>query len=323
MKNIKIKSIKTRQKPASKTAKDFFKKGAEPLQKPFVEPYRPHRLNKIIRLFCVGFFILVIGGAGGILADRFLFPYLSHHPFFSRYQFFKKTGNETTIINQTKEIKISGEEVLPQVIKNILPKKVTVVSEIGKAPGFIFSSDGIIITERKIVLPPEESEESEEKETPFTIKTQEGETFSGELVKENSLLGLALLKIEGSNLPVINFGNSDDLEVGQRIGVVGNGITDAIISEINKVEENIEGEKKINTLIKIDRKLDENFSGSILVNFKSEAVGMILVSQKEEELTNFIIPINEIKNFLEKELPLSLDLDNHRQNHWPALGLFE
>jgi S1-C subfamily serine protease len=190
MKNIKIKSIKARQKTASKTAEDFFKKEVnqpEPLET-FPKPYRPRRFYKIVRLFFIGFFILIIGGTGGILADRFLFPYLSHHPLFSRYQFLKKTSNGTTIINQVKEIKMSEEEILPQAIKKILPAKVTVISETAMAPGFIFSSDGIILTERKILPPIDEKTETsednnEEKEISLTVKTQDGKTFQGKLIK--------------------------------------------------------------------------------------------------------------------------------------------
>ena len=309
MKNIKIKSIKARQKTASKTAEDFFKKDAAQSEslETFPKPYRPRRFYKISRLFFIGFFILIIGGTGGILADRFLFPYLSHHPLFSRYQFLKKTSNGTTIINQVKEIKMSEEEILPQAIKKILPTKVLVISETTKTTGFIFSSDGIILTEKKI-LPLVNDETSEdnnkEKEISLTIKTQDGKTFQGKLVKEDILLDLILIKIEESNLPVISFGNSDNLEIGQKLGVVGEETTNVMISRIDRIEEISENkkggtseDKKINTLIKIDRKLDKEFSGSVLINLKGEVVGICLVNQGEE-LTNFIIPSNGVKEFL-------------------------
>ena len=311
MKNIKIKSIKARQKAASKTAEDFFKKDtaqSESLET-FPKPYRPRRFYKIVRLFFIGFFILIIGGAGGILADRFLFPYLSHHSLFSRYQFLKKTSNGTTIINQVKEIKMSEEEILPQAIKKILPAKVTVISETAMAPGFIFSSDGIILTERKILPPVDEKtktseDNNKEKEISLTVKTQDGKTFQGKLIKEDILLDLILIKIEESNLPVISFGNSDNLEIGQKLGVVGEETTNVMVSRIDQIEkisENKKGgiseDKKINTLIKIDRKLDKEFSGSVLINLKGEVVGICLVNQGEE-LTNFIIPGNEVKEFL-------------------------
>ncbi len=313
MKNIKIKSIKARQKTASRTAEDFFKKSenqTEPLET-FPKPYRPQRFYKIVRLFFIGFFILIIGGLGGILADRFLFPYLSNHPSLSRYEFLKKTSNGTTIINQTKEIKMSEEEILLQAIKKILPAKVAVISETAKSPGFIFSSDGIILTEQKIISSVEnEISKNKEKGKSLTIKTQSDETFQGKLIEKESLLGLALFKIEASNLPVILLGNSDNLEVGQKLGVVGEETTSVMVSRIDQIEEiseNKEGEtskeKKTSTLIKIDRKLGEEFSGSVLINLKGEVVGIYLANQEEEELVNFVIPINEVKEFLNGELP--------------------
>jgi S1-C subfamily serine protease len=324
MKNIKIKSIKARQKTASKTAEDFFKKAVNQPEslETFPKPYRPRRFYKIARLFFIGFFILIIGGLGGILADRFLFPYLSNHPSLSRYEFLKKTSNGTTIINQTKEIKMSEEEILLQAIKKILPAKVSVISETAKSPGFIFSSDGIILTEQKIISSAENKiseSEKKEKEKFLTIKTQSNETFQGELIEKESLLGLVLLKIEASNLPVIPLGNSDNLEVGQKLGVVGEEITNVMISRIDQIEEiseNEEGEisekKEINTLIKIDRKLGEEFSGSVLINLRGEVVGMYLASKEEGELVNFVIPINEVKEFLNGELLLN----NSSSNIW-------
>jgi serine protease Do len=235
----------------------------------------------------------------------------------SRYEFLKKTSNGTTIINQTKEIKMSEEEILLQAIKKILPAKVSVISEAAKSPGFIFSSDGIILTEQKIILSAEnEISESgkKEKEILLTIKTQSNETFQGELIEKESLLGLALLKIEVSNLPVIPLGNSDNLEVGQKLGVVGEETTSVMVSRIDQIEEiseNEEGEiseeKEINTLIKIDRKLGAEFSGSVLINLRGEVVGIYLANEEEGELVDFVIPINEVKEFLNGELPLIRD----------------
>jgi S1-C subfamily serine protease len=317
MKNIKIKSIQARQKTASKTADDFFKKDANQPEasETFPKPYRPRRFYKIVRLFFVGFFILIIGGLGGILADRFLFPYLSNHPLLSRYEFLKKTSNGTTIINQTKEIKMSEEEILLQAIKKILPTKVSVISETAESPGFIFSSDGVILTEQKIISSAENGtskSEKERKEISLTTKTQSNETFQGKLIEKESFLGLALLKIEASNLPVIPLGNSDNLEVGQKLGVVGKETTSVMVSRIDQIEEISESEKsgtsedkKKNALIKIDRKLGAEFNGSVLINLKGEVVGIYLANEEEGELVNFVIPINEVKEFLNGELPLN------------------
>jgi len=327
MKNIKIKSIKTRQNSVSKKAEDFFKREDKQIHQSFPQPYRPRRFYKIVRLFFIGFFVLIIGGTGGILADRFLFPYLSHHPSLNKYQFLKKTSNGTTIINQIKEIKMSEEEILPQAIKKVLPAKVLVISETAKAPGFILSGDGIILTENKIFpsvnaetkpsgdKTPVHQTDGKKKEISLMIKTQNGEFFQGKLIKEEPLLGLSLIKIEASNLPIIALGDSDNLEIGQKLALLGQEATSVMVSQVNQIAEDHNGKEKIKTLIKIDRKLDKEFNGSVLINLKGEVVGIILVNQVNQEetssteisagaekLINFIIPVNEIKEFLKGEI---------------------
>jgi hypothetical protein len=57
-------------------------------------------MSKIKKIFFV-IFILILGGLGGIIGNRYFFPYISTTSLFSKYEFLKKSAEYVTIINKT------------------------------------------------------------------------------------------------------------------------------------------------------------------------------------------------------------------------------
>ena len=53
--------------------------------------------------------IVLLGGLGGILAEHFLFPYLTTTALFSRYEFLRKASQNVTVINKTEQVVIKEE----------------------------------------------------------------------------------------------------------------------------------------------------------------------------------------------------------------------
>lgn len=72
------------------------------------------------------------------------------------------------------------------------------------ASGVIISSDGYIVTNDHVV---EEAEEIE-------VQLEDQRTYKAKVIGIDPETDLALLKIEETNLPFIEFGNSDEIEVG-------------------------------------------------------------------------------------------------------------
>jgi len=54
----------------------------------------------------LGLIIILLGGLGGVLTERFLFPYLSENTFFSKYDFIKRASQNVTVINKTEQVVI-------------------------------------------------------------------------------------------------------------------------------------------------------------------------------------------------------------------------
>ena len=241
--------------------------------------------EKILTLFL----ILIIGGAGGILADQFLLPYLSTIPFFSKISFIEHAMNGTTIINPTEKIIITENIAIEGAIDKINPSLVAIQSYqnkglIKQGTGFIMTSDGLIVTAADLV--PAWATEY--------LVFRNGNYLTAQVVKIDLKSNLALLKIEEVNLSVASLANLEETYLGQRIVLVG---VELIENNLNYfvnlgVIRSINGETlKINLT-------EENSlaNGSPLINIKGQVLGLNLVDYKGLIKT---IPISEIREFVD------------------------
>ncbi|NQU99192.1 MAG: hypothetical protein HQ538_00480, partial [Parcubacteria group bacterium] len=112
--NLKIKSIKDRK--------------GEELEDEKIKEKKPGIIKKIFKWFSVFLFVVILGGASGIFADRFLFPYLATTSFFEKYECFKP--KETEIIVQEKEIiKIEESDTINEAINKVKSSIVTIIKD--------------------------------------------------------------------------------------------------------------------------------------------------------------------------------------------------
>ena len=78
--------------------------------------------------------------------------------------------------------------------------------------GIIMTADGYIVTNAHVV----------EDAAGITVVLENGDAYAAELIGADSDTDLAVLKIEASNLTYAEFGNSDELERGDRVIAIGN-----------------------------------------------------------------------------------------------------
>ncbi len=173
--------------------------------------------------------------------------------------------------------------------------------------GFIYSSDGYIITNHHII---------EDAET-ITVYLYDNTQHEAEVVGSDELTDIAVLKIdpEGLNLVPMAIGNSDALVVGDEVLAIGcpaglnylNTVTDGIISGINREVRFSDGystKKKTMTMLQTNATINRGNSGGALVNAYGEVVGINnLKLASDYENIGFSIPINgvlpEIKQIIE------------------------
>jgi len=119
-----------------------------------------------------------------------------------------------------------------------------------------------------------------DKSKDIEVTLNDKRTFKAKLIGADPNTDIALLKIEVEKLPVILFGNSDSLKVGQWVLAVGNPfnltstVTAGIVSAKARNINIINSQMKIESFIQTDAAVNPGNSGGALVNTKGELVGI-------------------------------------------------
>ncbi len=167
--------------------------------------------------------------------------------------------------------------------------------ELGSGSGIIFREDGYIVTNYHVI----------ENATSVTVTLNDGTEYDARIVGSDSSSDLAVLKVEASGLPVAEFGDSDELQIGELVVAIGNPlgyentVTDGIVSGLNRQLTNYTDTM---TLIQTNAAINSGNSGGALVNSKGEVVGINsakLVASNAEGM-GFALSINEVKPILEE-----------------------
>ena len=171
--------------------------------------------------------------------------------------------------------------------------------EQGQGSGVIIDN-GIVITNAHVVS------ESEK----LIVGLQDGRKFSGEVLGQDMLTDLAVIKLKGKGpWPKARLGNSDVIKVGDWAIAVGNPyglentVTLGIISNLNRnVSQLGIYDKKID-LIQTDAAINPGNSGGPLLNSQGEVIGInTLIRSGPGAGLSFAIPINKVKSIVNQLL---------------------
>ncbi len=168
----------------------------------------------------------------------------------------------------------------------------------GTGSGVIISKDGYIVTNNHVI---EGSREIE-------VTLDDSRSFKAKLIGTDPTTDIALLKIEGENLPIIPWGDSDKIKVGEWVLAVGNpfnltstvtaGIVSAKGRDINIIDKNL----AIESFIQTDAAVNPGNSGGALVNTAGELVGInTAIASKDGSFTgySFAVPTAIAKKVVE------------------------
>lgn len=143
----------------------------------------------------------------------------------------------------------------------------------GAGSGVIIGSDGYIVTNNHVV-------EGADK---IFITTNDNKTFEAEIIGTDPATDIALIKIDQTNLPYIEFGNSDQAQVGEWVLAVGNpfnltstvtaGIISAKSRNINLLRPD-QNTFPIESFIQTDAAVNPGNSGGALVNTSGQLIGI-------------------------------------------------
>ena len=193
--------------------------------------------------------------------------------------------------------------------------------------GVIISSDGYIATNNHVV----------ENASAIDVTLPDKRTFSAKLIGRDPNTDLALLKIESNNLPIVKFGNSDNVQIGEWVLAVGfplslnTTVTAGIVSAkarsigiINRPGGNAtqnnavpQGNMAVESFIQTDAAINSGNSGGALVNTSGELIGInSAIASKTGSFAGyaFAIPVNLAKKILD-------DLKNFGEVRRGVLGV--
>jgi len=159
--------------------------------------------------------------------------------------------------------------------------------------GFIIDREGHILTNNHVV-----AEASD-----ITVRLADHRTFKAKLLGHDPFTDIAMIKIEGRDLPVADLGNSDDMRVGDWAIAIGNplgelegSLTVGVISAKGRAGLNIGNEPGegpgYQDFLQTDASINFGNSGGPLCNIKGQVIGINTAINPAGQGIGFAIPIN-------------------------------
>lgn len=161
----------------------------------------------------------------------------------------------------------------------------------GQGSGFIIDSSGLILTNAHVV----------NKADRVSVLLKDGRTFDGEVLGEDEVTDLAVIKIQGQGLPVAPLGDSSTVQVGDWAIAVGNPlgldntVTLGIVSTLNRSSAQVGIPDKRLDFIQTDAAINPGNSGGPLLNDRGEVIGINTAIRADAMGIGFAIPVNKAK----------------------------
>lgn len=272
------------------------------------------------------FFSLLVGGiVGGIVGAATNSNGLSQ---WIDRTFFKQTT--TVAVGSSTTLSVEEESATTAVVKKANPAVVSIIGtkdfgkvyqappndffpfgfpfqlrqpqgkqEVSGGSGFIVSSDGLIVTNKHVV-----SDEG----TEYSVVLNDEKRFDAAVLAKDPTRDIAILKIDARDLPILELGDSDAVDIGQTVIAIGNAlgeyrntVTKGIISGLARTIQAGDSSgmsEVIEDTIQTDTAINPGNSGGPLLNLLGQVVGVNTAINTQGQLVAFAIPVNQVKQDL-------------------------
>lgn len=177
-------------------------------------------------------------------------------------------------------------------------QKGTEIKEIGAGSGFVVSADGLVLTNKHVVL---------DEEADYTIITIDDKRYSAKVLARDPAQDLAIMKIDSQEkFPSIKLGDSNGIQIGQSVIAIGNalgkfsntvsvGVISGLGRTISASDQSGRFSEVLEGIIQTDAAINQGNSGGPLINLKGEVIGVNTAMAEGAESIGFAIPINIAK----------------------------
>ena len=191
--------------------------------------------------------------------------------------------------DELKDIKIKSAD-FSAIVDDVLQSVVSVGTNLGQGSGVIIDGKGYVVTNVHVI-----NWASTIKVTTYSGKTYDVRTIAG----YDGAADIAVLKIDAADLKSLNFGDSENLKVGEKVIAAGNPaglsftVTEGIVSAFRTGDNNIK-------YIQTDVPINPGNSGGPLINIKGEIVGINNFKISNFESLGFAISSNNVRSVVGK-----------------------
>ncbi|MFH0929673.1 MAG: trypsin-like peptidase domain-containing protein [Candidatus Moraniibacteriota bacterium] len=168
--------------------------------------------------------------------------------------------------------------------------------EVGAGSGFIVSSDGLVVTNKHVV-----SDQS----ASYTVMTNDEKKYEAKVLAIDQVNDVAILKIEAVGLPVLEMGDSSNLQIGQTVIAIGNSlgefrntVSKGIISGLkrNVMAGSGRGDSEnLSEVIQTDAAINPGNSGGPLLDIQGKVIGVNVAMAQGAQNIGFALPIGIVK----------------------------
>lgn len=231
----------------------------------------------------------------------------------------KKTLPSVVSISIAKDIEeVESEEYSPFNIfrfperRNSHKHKV----HIGGGSGFFVSEDGLILTNRHVVV---------DHDAEYTVITSKGKKYRAQVLARDEINDIAIIKVQENGFEPLEMGDSSKLDLGQTVLAIGNalgqfqntvskGVLSGLSRYIFAMAAPDEAMQNLRGLIQTDAAINPGNSGGPLIDLDGKVIGINAAIVWGAQNIGFSIPINNAK----KDLSDLIEFGRIRQ---PFLGV--